>query len=186
MFWPATVTNVASVFASTAARSNENSGTRASNVVVSDSAPLSLVRHARPDERAVGLQLRPVAGDGGVDLRDPGKRRSDDLADLLQARRIGVQREVGLIGVVQRQRAGGGDVDVAAHDFELADLGGPIAVVGVDRCAGDLQAADGRRLERHPARRFDAFRRDAGRHVPDARLDIQLAGDGALRPRRGR
>ena len=53
MFWPATVTNVASVFASTAARSNESSGTRASNVVVSDSAPLSW--YVTPEPTSVPL-----------------------------------------------------------------------------------------------------------------------------------
>ena len=50
----------------------------------------------------------------------------EQLADLLEARAVGMHLQVRLAGVVQRQRAARLHVDVAADDLERADVGGRI------------------------------------------------------------
>src|SRR6185503_15621988 len=145
---------------------------------------------ARYRQRAVGavldavagdvagrLELAAVAGDGGVDLADARDRLVEQLADFLEARRIGMKLQVRLAGVVQRQRAGCVDVDVAPDDLERADGGARVVIAAVDVGARHRDAADRRVLQVNGRVGFDAVRGDAGRHIRHRRVDPQRAGD---------
>ena len=92
------------------------------------------------------LQLRPVAGDGRVNFRNPGQRLVHHLADAIEARAVGVDRQVRLSAVGQCERAARLNVHVAG-DFERSDLARGILVVGVQLRTGNLEAANRRGVE---------------------------------------
>ena len=142
MFCPAIDTNVACVSATTFASVDRQLRHLRGEVARDGERAVVAVLHAIADERAGRLQLAPVAGDRRVDLADAGHRLIDQLADLLEARRVGVDLQVRLPGLVQRQRPARLHVEVAADDVERADVAGRVAIVAVERGARDLEPAD--------------------------------------------
>ena len=153
MFCPATVTKVACVVATTFASATVRSGTFAVKSLEIVSAPFSPYLTPSPVTLPAACSSRLLPVTVASNLAMPVDRLVDQLADLLEARRVGVDLQVRLAGVVQRQRAARLDVDVAADDLERADVAGRVAIRAVDVRARDLEAADRRRLERRPSRR---------------------------------
>ena len=93
-FWPAISRNVAVLLAWMRACASCRSGTVAANVLVRLSASLSPRADIAAGQRAVGLQLARVAGDRRVDDRGAFQRLADDLADAIERRRVGMQRQI--------------------------------------------------------------------------------------------
>ncbi len=179
-FWPATVKNVACVLAVTSAWSIVNSGTFTVKSLDTVSAPLSRYLHIVADDGAGGLELVLVAGDCRVDLPDAGDRLVHELADFLETRTVGVDFQIRLPRIVERQRAARLHIDVATDDVEGADLAGRVLVGAVDIGAGDLEGADRRWLQRDLAIGLDAVWRHAVRQVGDRRVDVERTAHGAL------
>ena len=186
MFWPATVTNVACVVGRPrCASATSSSGTLAVKSLDTDSAPLLAVLDAVAGRRCpTACSSRRLPVTVASTFADAAERLVEQLADLLEARRVGVDLQVRLPGVVQRQRAARLDVDVAADDLERADLAGRVADSRRRRRSRDDEAADRRRLERRPSRPPATLSGVTPLETfGDRRVDVERAADRALQRR---
>ena len=136
------------LFACTVALRRRQVRNRDVNVLFRLSASLFAVADVAALQRAGGLQLAGVAGHRRVDDRSALQRLPDDLADPLERRAFQMQRQVGGAGVVERDVALAGDVQVGPGNRSLRQVPFPVGVGAVDDRACRSQACQSCELAR--------------------------------------